>query len=525
MEYKTYKKIYIPNRSFNPDIRLPLALQHWFKQARETPLPYHKKKWNLSPDLRKALEDTKNSKELIIVPTDKNLGPAILTQQQYEHLALNHLLDENIYSEKHIDIKVLRNRIVNFHKLLTTRHPHLKKEATILCHDIDNTKFAKFKLLPKIHKRNKANEWNHAIRPLVAAVGSPTYGLSKYLDFHLIPMVLQDPICLRDSSALLSEIRSLAVSPDISMKTLDAQSLYTSIPLDNALNVMKQLTKGHPLQSILLEGLSIIFFNNYFTFKHRIFLQRRGVAMGTPVAPTVANLYLLFYEKTLLASSSLWTRNILLFRRFIDDLLIFWRGTQREWDQITQLLSAQKGIKWIETASGSSVDFLDLKICIEAESLITRTYQKNLNLYLYPVFSSAVPPHNKTGLIKGLLTKYWEQNTLKTDFLLICRKLKERLLARGYPAKLIDFAYQKFVTEKLEPKSRRSKNSSPLFFKVQYDPREPCRSELKRILNFDRLESLLNELHLPPPTICYTKNPNLRDLLCYKNQLQDTPDL
>lgn len=51
------------------------------------------------------------------------------------------------------------------------------------------------------------------------------------------------------------------------------------------------------------------------------------MAMGTPVAPTFANLYLAFWEERYIyCTNNPYVQYIKQWLRFIDDVLIVWRG-------------------------------------------------------------------------------------------------------------------------------------------------------------------------------------------------------
>lgn len=72
--------------------------------------------------------------------------------------------------------------------------------------------------------------------------------------------------------------------------------------------------------------------SNIFLFNGSTYLQVQWVAMGTSCAPLYANLYLEGWERTLFSddSASIYPRHILLWRRYIDDVLVIWTGTTAE---------------------------------------------------------------------------------------------------------------------------------------------------------------------------------------------------
>jgi hypothetical protein len=87
-------------------------------------------------------------------------------------------------------------------------------------------------------------------------------------------------------------------------------------------------------------------------------------------------------------------------------------------------------LKWkVETPSSHTV-FLDLNTRIQNNKIITNTYQKNMNLYLYIPPLSAHPPSCFKGLIAGEIRRYWLQNSPE-DFKTIRQSLLESSTAQN----------------------------------------------------------------------------------------------
>ena len=85
---------------------------------------------------------------------------------------------------------------------------------------------------------------------------------------------------------------------------MDFKSLFTNIPCDHAVELMKELTYMFPNElqnaNFLIELLEITLKYNSMEFMGEIFVQIFGIAMGTNIAPILANLYLAVLEKKLL---------------------------------------------------------------------------------------------------------------------------------------------------------------------------------------------------------------------------------
>ena len=96
-----------------------------------------------------------------------------------------------------------------------------------------------------------------------------------------------------------------------------------------------------------------------------------------------------------------------------------------------------------------------MDIRIEGNSVVTKTYQKPLNLYLYLPYSSNHNWKLFKGVIYGLMKKYREQNTHYSDYLRFTKLLDERHLERGHQAKTIKAffleAHAKIKQQQSEP--------------------------------------------------------------------------
>ena len=83
---------------------------------------------------------------------------------------------------------------------------------------------------------------------------------------------------------------------------------------------------------MIREMLSLILKENMFGFADRYFKKLKGVAMGTPVAPTLANL---FMEKVEAGALSSWTgTQTLIWLRFIDDIVVIMESNVKEMNEL-----------------------------------------------------------------------------------------------------------------------------------------------------------------------------------------------
>ena len=192
--------------------------------------------------------------------------------------------------------------------------------------------------------------------------------------------------------------------------TADAVSMYTNIDTKTALRVITNyllqneelvttLLFGLPIMAVT-EALQLIMTNNVFRFGDTHWLQLSGTAMGTPPAPPYATLFFAIHEEAILEE---FKDNLLLYRRFIDDVFGVWIDTPDNTNGFQTFSNRLNdfGLTWEVNARSKQVDFMDLTIKVSNNRLITTLYEKAMNLYLYIPPHSSHPPGVLSGLVYG----------------------------------------------------------------------------------------------------------------------------
>ena len=101
------------------------------------------------------------------------------------------------------------------------------------------------------------------------------------------------------------------LEPGECLSSYDVSALFTSVPIDPALNIIKDLLeKDNTLKErTVMEVGDIILLlefclkNTYFSFQCQFYEQVEGAAMGSPVSPIVANLYMEYFEQKALSTA------------------------------------------------------------------------------------------------------------------------------------------------------------------------------------------------------------------------------
>ena len=147
----------------------------------------------------------------------------------------------------------------------------------------------------------------------------------------------------------------------------------------------------------LLDILQWALENNYFYFLEETFKQVVGTAMGANVAPTFANLFLIFHEKIL--KRKLKERWPKLYFRLLDDIFFVWEGTRTELDEFLKMFDElSPSLSFTQEIKEKKIAILDLTIYkgkrFESNNVLDYClYEKPTNQHLFTNPIRIIPSH------------------------------------------------------------------------------------------------------------------------------------
>ena len=476
---------------------------------------------NLLPSQQRALRELKARKDLIVLKTDKNLGPAIVEREVYIRKAFEeHLGDPKTYrrlteTQANQRIKAIIRMLDNFNIQFFPNQDRTTVEgcnARFLRHWVDQFRapvakdpFSYFYLLAKIHK----NPWK--TRPIVSYSGSILHGLGRWLDTQLQLICKELPYFLSSSRNLVKDLSSVkGICSSTRLFSCDAVSMYTNINTKHALDEITAFLQTSPIPkklslntAAIIRAIDIIMNHNVFRFGDTYWVQLCGTAMGTPPAPMYATLYFAIHEYNVIIKYP----ELLLYRRYIDDGLGIWKPLPTSdptvdlirWEQYQSDMNNYGSLSWEFTERTLSIPFLDITISIEHPSLeISFTlFQKQQNLYLYLPAHTAHPPGVLKGLVHGMYYSTKHLNSDPRDIELCCQRFLDRMTARGHSRDsllpILDQSIQRFSSHTLSVPNLTEavgEPTRPVFLHIKYHPSSPSSRKLQ--------EQFCSHLRQPP---------------------------
>ncbi|CAF3225361.1 unnamed protein product [Rotaria socialis] len=416
--------------------------RHMHNASRQLMKSCRKKKFsNLSDDELKALKSLKSNKNIVIVKADKGNSIIILDKESYIKKA-EEILKGNQFQE-------ITNK--NYHQ---ERENELNKYIYSLLKDGIIDQKLRFRLqstcsslsvfygLPKIHKTG------YPIRPIISTIGSFQYELSKYLAKAIKDSSPQADSDIKDSFEFVKKIKNTILSQEKSyiICSFDVESLYTNVPVEEAINVtldfifkLKQKNANIPFSREQMKKLLELSVRDApFRFQNKIYKQIDGVAMGSPLAPILANLWLQKIEQKLNKFSK---NRPVIWLRYVDDIFCLFDISEiKVLEFHSKINKWHKNLKFtIAMEPDNTIPFLDVLVTIDDvhNQLTTSLYRKPTHTGLYLLWDSSQSRRYKIGLIKTLVIRIYRICSTKEIIQKEINQLKETLENNGYPQHII----------------------------------------------------------------------------------------
>jgi len=120
-------------------------------------------------------------------------------------------------------------------------------------------------------------------------------------------------------------LHNLHITEKSKILTLDIKDLYVNMPKQGIIqSTIFWLDKNNTSKKVkeqIIRLLKIIIEQNYFQYNDQFFKPKNGIAMGSPVPGTLAEIYLQHIEELYIRH---WTesKEIIYYKGYVDDIII-----------------------------------------------------------------------------------------------------------------------------------------------------------------------------------------------------------
>ena len=193
---------------------------------------------NLSKCQRKALKEIREEVDVSIYPFDKGSGLVRINNEDAKNKLLEQIGNTKIINEDPTPsfATKVRNTLCKINK----RKRFTKKEYELV--------YPSDAIAPRMYGSIKAHkpEKDYPMRVIVSTIGTPVYGLSKYLVNIAQPTLDKNESRLKNSESFIAKAKSWDISPTEVQVSFDVVNLYPSVPLNKAITVMIDLLNSDP---------------------------------------------------------------------------------------------------------------------------------------------------------------------------------------------------------------------------------------------------------------------------------------
>lgn len=332
----------------------------------------------------------------VICPVDKAANNfAIICKSFYRNLVIGELNDPITYTACTQKTNVLHKKFIAFFKLV--KHP---------C-----PKFFSLPFLfatPKFHKSPVKFRFVCCTSNSIGKDANVV--LQKYLKdiFVFLKNKYIEKCWIIDNS--LDVTKAIKESDIKSVQTFDFENLFTNIPIEKLREVLMIIFDSHNIENelkisktLFYDYCSFCLFNNFIICGNSIFLQTKGIGMGTNFSSTAANLFLFYYEYAFVLNHD----DKILALRYIDDLIVF----NFNFNDVMELVYPDF-LKLTKTNTNDCfANYLDLSLLIKNNNILIDLYDKrnffNFDIHYMPHWNSNLHKSIFVNVVIGQIIRFF----------------------------------------------------------------------------------------------------------------------
>jgi len=457
----------------------------------------------------------KSNPDIIIRKADKTNLYVILDREDYKNKLDDILNDESKFTPLEEDpSNHLKNKL---NKIITT-----------------NNAISNYKKLPKligefhagyiygnckIHK----NAEDPPLRPIISQIPAPSYSIAKEIN-KIIEPYLPSKFILKSTDEFLDLLS--VVQPKGILTSLDAENLYTNVPLDETINIIldnvyrNEIKPAPNLPESTLKSLLEICTKEapFRNIDGKIFQQTNGIAMGSPLGCVFANFYMTTLENQILQNLN-WTPNF--YGRYIDDIILI-VDNEEQLLELKEKFTQNSVLNFTHEIGHRNLSFLDVNINFDvSDNIITSVYTKETSTGQLLNYNSECPDKYKRGVIMNLLHRGRKISTSPDIFIKEIDRLKQIFSNNNYPQEFINKCIDEYHKTIEERNHREIKPKIKVYYENQFN--EQYKKDEKIIKEIVKKHVKPNDPNEELKVIIYYKNLKTKNLIM-KNDISQNQD-
>ena len=321
---------------------------------------------------------------------------------------------------------------------------------------------------PRLYGQAKIHKTSIPLRPVLSMPGSAYHKIAQKVSEWL--EVVPEAQINSSSKKISDQLKTIQLDDDEVIVSFDVSALYTNVPVKEAIQKtadrlyrgdlkLPPVDKDTFIQLIELASLNVIMSTHDGYYK-----QVDGLAMGSPPASQLANVWINGHEPTIKDDAKLY-------ERYMDDILRSIKKSLIEY-KLQEINSIHPNLKFtIELEQQNQLPFLDMCIIHEGNNLHSTWYTKPTDTGLTMNFHALAPRKYKRAVIQGFVHRIYRACSEWKYFDESLRRAKLSLERNQYPPEFYDPIIAATI-EKLvapltppepEPPPRLEGNTTPSF--------------------------------------------------------------
>ena len=395
----------------------------------------------LGKEHHQAINELRRNKDVVILRPDKGNGVVILNREDYVE-KMDAILNqggkfERLGCVEKFDNTLQHERALQAFLLRALKKQDISKEVYERIRPVGSTRPRMYGL-PKMHKAGVP------LRPILSMSNAPQQEMAKWLGEILQPVVTKyGKRALKDTFEFCDAIEEFGMENLVDgsfMCSFDVVSLFTNIPLRETIDIAldslyrdPQIQRPSQPEELLRKMLLKATTDVEFSFDGNMYKQVDGVAMGSSLGPTLANIFVGFQESRI--EDEKWPR---FYRRFVDDTFSVFLDEDQALAFFRVLNQLHPALQFtMESEADAKLPFMDVLVQRRNGRFLRSVYRKPTFTGLYTRWDSFAPTHQKVALIKSLSSrarKICSESMLEQEF----EKLTNIFLENGYPTGVIN---------------------------------------------------------------------------------------